>query len=151
MSLAEYKAEHRVITLKGGSFEVKGLSLDAFTTLVRTHLPDLESLFALIDSTLQGKADLNELDIEKLVMTFAEQAPGFSASVITLASGESGEAAIAGARSLPFPVQVNTLIEIVDLTFSEVGGVKKAFESITGLLAKTNPVSTQIPAIPSRK
>lgn len=137
MGLADYQPETRVISLKGGSFSVRGLSLEAFTTLVRQHLPDLEAMWNLGSEVLSGRTELTQDDLTMLAITFAEQAPGFTANVIALASGDTSEKAIEGARSLPFPVQVQTLVSISELTFDEVGGIKKALESVAATLAKT--------------
>lgn len=135
MGLADYQPETRVIQLgKGGSFVVKGLSLTEFTTLIRHHLPDLEAIFDLGVQVTGGKADLTEDDLSRLAIAFAEQAPGFVSNLIALASGETGEKAVKAAGSLPFPLQVKTLVDIAELTFDEVGGIKKALESVAGLL-----------------
>ena len=137
MALADYRPEHRVFSLKGGSFTVKGISLTEFTTLIRHHMPDLEAIFDLGSQVLAGKTELTEDDVTQLAIAFAEQAPALAANVIALASGEEGEKAVSGARALPFPVQVDVIVAIVGLTFDEVGGVKKALGSIAGLLTST--------------
>lgn len=136
MGLADYQPEVRVITLKGGSFTVKGLSLVEVTALIRTHLPDVEALLDLATNVLDGKTDLSEDDIGLLSVTLAEQAPGLVANLIALSSGESDEAAVQNAYKLPFPVQVKVLMDIAELTFNEVGGIKKAMGSVAGLLKK---------------
>lgn len=148
MALADYRPETRAILVGGSSFDVKGLSLTEFTTLVKHHLPDLEAVFDLGSATLKGKADLTESDITKLAMAFADQAPGFVANVIALASGEKGEKAVDAAYTLPFPVQIKALVAISELTFSEVGGVKKAMESVAGLLTKMNLSLPKVPKAP---
>lgn len=137
MALADYQAEHRDFDLKGGSFRVKGLSLNEFTTLIRQHMPDLEAIFDLGAQTMSGKTEVTENDIQHLVIAFAEQAPSLVANVIALAAGEGNEAGIAAAYRLTFPVQVEVLSAICSLTFDEVGGIKKALESVAGLLGNT--------------
>ncbi len=140
MGLADYQPETRVIPVKGGSFEVKGLSLTDFTTLVRYHLPDLEALYALGADVMSGKTELEEGDITSLAVAFCDQAPGFVANLIALAAGEAdNKKAIESAFKLPAPLQVKVLVDIADLTFMEVGGVKKGLESVAGLLKK-NPL-----------
>lgn len=138
MSLADYQPETRVIPFKGGSFDVRGITLNDFTALVRTHMPDLEAVFELGSNVLGGKTELDDNDLTRLAVALCEQVPGLVANVILLASGESGEKANAAARSLPFPTQVRALFEIADITFAEVGGVKNAVESVAGLIKK-NP------------
>lgn len=143
MALADYQPESRVISFNGGSFTVKGLSLNDVTTLIRYHLPDLEAIFALGSDVMGGKTELTEDDLTRLAVAFAEQAPGFVANLIALAAGESNNpAAIDAAYKLSAPLQVQTLVAIADLTFAEVGGVKKGMESVAGLLKKA-PVIPQ--------
>lgn len=131
MPLAGYQPESRVVQLSGGnSFSVRGLSLNDFAVLIRTHLPDLEGVFDLF----QNVETLTAERLEPLAVSVISQAPGFSANVIALAAGE-GDAS--DAERLPFPVQVKALLDIGELTFSEVGGVKKSLEMIAALLKKT--------------
>ena len=140
MSLADYQPETRVIPFKGGSFEVRGITLNDFTSLVRTHMPDLEAIFDLGSNVIGGKVELDDDDLTKLVLALVEQAPGLVANLICLAAGETSEKAVANAAVLPFPTQVKALFEIADVTFSEVGGVKNAVESVAGLIKK-NPMA----------
>lgn len=139
MALADYKADSREFTYKGGSFTVKGLSLTAFTKLVRHHLADVEAVWELIERVMGGSVDLTEEKFTQVIVALLEEAPGFCTNVIVLASGEEGKAAEDAAASLPFPVQLEVLTGISKLTFDEVGGIKKAWEIIAGLL-KTNPL-----------
>ena len=138
MSLADYQPETRVIPFKGGSFAVRGLTLNDFTSLVRTHMPDLEAIFDLGSNVIGGKSDLDDGDLTKLIIAFTEQAPGLVANLICLTAGETDEKAVANASILPFPTQAKALFEIADMTFAEVGGIKNAVESVAGLLKK-NP------------
>lgn len=129
--LSDFQVETRKFDLKGGSFEVGGLSLESFAVLVRTHLADLEALFDLF----QNVETLAGADIQKLAIAVAEEAPGFVANVIALASGEPHAAP--QAQKLPFPVQVDALVAIGDLTFGEVGGVKKFLPTVARLIGAT--------------
>lgn len=126
--LADLQFEGREYDVKGGSFRVEGLSFESFAVLVRTHLSDLEALFALFADveTMTGE------DVEKLALATIEQAPGFAANVIALAAGEP--TAAPAAAKMPFPLQVQVLVDIAELTFSEVGGVKKFLPTVLRLL-----------------
>lgn len=146
MSLADYQPERRVIPIGKTSFTVTGLSLGHITSLVRTHLDDLDALYEIGSSVIGGKADVSEQDLTKIAVAVAEQAPGFVANLIALAAGEYNGPAINNAHSLPFPTQVKTLIEIAELTFAEVGGVKKGLELVAELLKK-NQLESQ-PTLP---
>lgn len=133
MGLAGYQPEVREFPLQGGrhTFSVRGLSLSDLAVLIRTHLPDLEGLFEVF----QKGGGLDDVDVLSLATSLAAEAPGFTANVIALAAGEVD--ATNSAAALPFPVQVEALVAIGDLTFKEVGGVKKSLEMVTTLLMKT--------------
>lgn len=143
MSLADYQPEQRVIPIGKTSFAVTGLSLGHVTSLVRTHLDDLDALYDIGSNVITNKADVTEQDLTKIAVAVAEQAPGFVANLIALAAGEYNAAAINNAHSLPFPTQVKALVEIAELTFAEVGGVKKGLGLVAGLLKKTQAESQQ--------
>lgn len=132
MGLASFTPESHEFVFKGGSFRVEGLSLEALATLVQHHLSDLEALFDLF----QHFDKVENQDFTPLVVSLIQQAPGFCANVIALASGEP-DAAPQAAR-LAFPLQIEVLLKIGDLTFTEVGGPKKSMEMIAALLKKND-------------
>lgn len=140
MALSNYTPESRVVQLKGGSFTIEGLSLEHVSVLVREHLPDLEALFNLF----QQSEAVTDADFTKIAMSVVSQAPGFAANVIALASSEPNAAP--QAAKLPFPVQVDLIVQIGDLTFSEVGGVKKSVELVVALLQRNKPMLTKMTA-----
>lgn len=132
MPLAGYQPEHRTVALSNGnSFDVRGLSLNDVAVLIRTHFPDLDALFDLFE----GVENMEAEQMKGLALTLLTNAPGFVANVIALAAGE-GDAS--DAERLPAPVQLQALFDIGELTFSEVGGVKKSLETITALLTQTD-------------
>ncbi len=131
MPLAGYKPATREVPLAGGnSFHVRGLSLNDISVLVREHFPDLDALAGLFD----GFDTLTVDQFEPLALSLVSQAPGFVANAIAVAAGEG---TAADAEQLPGPTQVKALLEIGDLTFIDVGGPKKAWEMIAGLLTRT--------------
>lgn len=133
MPLADYTPETRAIPLASGkSFNVSGLSLSHLEILVRTHLPDIKELFSLFESGGNFDAD----GIKALCLTLATRAPGFVANVIALAAGETD--ATDKAARLPFPTQLLALTEIFEITFTEVGGIKKFMETVAALLSGMN-------------
>lgn len=132
MKLAEYKAASREVQVGEGSFHVKGLSLDDLSVLVSHHLEDLEALFDVFENAEK----LGGADWQKIAAGVIAQAPGFAANVIALGAGETDTEAVRGARALPFPVQLEAFVAIGDLTFTEVGSVKKFLETVAGLLGR---------------
>jgi len=124
MPLADYQPERVKIDYKGRPLaEVRGLNLEDISVLVRSHLTELQVLYARFQNTA--------LDTEALIQIISE-APGIAARVIALASDEPE--GVAAARKFSLPLQVKMLAEIVRLTFEDVGG-PKAFVALVGQLA----------------
>jgi hypothetical protein len=139
MGLSNYKApSHEVVLKDGSAFEVRGLSLSDVSLLIQQHLPDIEALFDLLTNTDKITGD----DLRPLAGSLVAQAPGFAANVIALAAGEPDAANTAA--TLPFPIQVEVITKIGDLTFAEVGGVKKALGSIVPLLASNKAMLAKV-------
>lgn len=138
MSLASYTPETRAVPLGSDkSFVVSGLSLAHVEILIRTHLADIEALFDLFT---QGGGNFEPEDLKRLSISLATNAPGFVANLIALAANETD--ATENAARLPFPIQLQALSEIMELTFTEVGGVKKFMEAVASLLGS---VSGKVP------
>lgn len=134
MGLAGYQPEQRKVALAGDNFFiVKGLSLEDISVLVREYYDDLDTLLQIIDVSNDVKS------WKPVVLSLVSQAPGFVSTVIALASVEdaSPEERLAGAKRLSAPTQIQALLDIGELTFTEVGGVGKALELVAGLLKKT--------------
>ena len=131
MPLAGYQPARREISFGAESFHVKGLALTEISVLVREHFPDLDAVFDLFQSGLQG---MDAQQFQSMALMVVSQAPGLAANIIALAAGEG---TAEDAAQLPAPVQIKALVEIGDLTFKDVGGPKKAMELITALLRKT--------------
>lgn len=132
MSLAQYQPPSRDVPLGDTTLHLEGLSLEHVAILVREHLPDLEALFEVF--TNAGVKDAE--DFKKVAFALVTQAPGFAANLIALSAGEPDAAE--NAMRIPAPTQVDLILAIGDLTFVEVGGVKKALGTIAGLLSAMN-------------
>lgn len=144
MALSDYTPECRQVMYQGKPlFTVEGLSLETLAVLVKTHLPDLEAVF---DIVLKGEKDTETFtdQLSRVSTGLALSAPGLVANIIAVSSGEElTEDLIRVAGRLPFPVQVQALMDIGALTFDEAGGVKKSIESLMILLVRlrTKPLS----------
>ena len=140
MSLTGYQPETRDIQIGGGeSFQVKGLSLVPIAVLVREHFPDLDAIFDLF----QSADNLEPEKFQPIALSVISQAPGLAANVIALAAGEGSAQ---DAERLPLHAQLAALLAIGELTFSEVGSVKKTVETIATLLKNLrnqNPTPSQ--------
>lgn len=131
MALRAYTPERREVKAEGQVLgEVRGLSLEAIGVLVREHMPDLEAIVDLFDQKDGAKA-LGAQDWMTLALPLVTQAPGLVANVIALA-GEEPQAA-PDVMGWPASAQLSALVNIFQLTFSEIGEVKKAWEIVAAL------------------
>ena len=130
MALSDYKPEERVISLGETSFRVNVVSLQELAPLLRVHLPDLERLFEIFENL----AEQDKQDIPVIAGRLISQAPGFAANLIAICAGEPDQATTA--QSLSFVTQVQAVAAIAELTFMEVGGVKKGIEVLANLITK---------------
>lgn len=119
MALADYTPERYTVEWRGRVLvEVRGLSLEDVTVLVRQHLPELKELYARFQG--DPKKLLPEgLDAERIALNCITEAPTLAARIICLASDERDMDA---ARRLTMPLQMKILIEVIRLTFEDVGG-----------------------------
>lgn len=130
MSLADYQPSRATVEFRGGSLNVRGLSLDDVTHLIRHHLDDLDQIIAMYGDGVDTQ--MASVATAQYALKLVREAPGLVANVIALASDEPDHAE--KARMLPLPVQVDVLKEVGRLTFEEAGGLKKFVESLTTLL-----------------
>lgn len=136
MALADYTPVRAPVEFKGGSFDVRGLSLEDVSVLMRSHLPDVE---AIIDLMAKGNAG-GEFDVTSVMehaITIVKEAPGLAANLIALAADDPDN--VDKARSMPLPLQVRAIEKICEVTFEEAGGPKKFFESLVRLLSSLRP------------
>lgn len=136
MSLQDFNVVREVVPFQGGSLDVRGLSLNDITFLVRDYLDELNTLFSLYE-----KEETRETATAQAV-TFAirivQETPRLVAQLIVLA-GDADQSLISKAETLPLPVQIEALRRIIELTFEEAGGAKKFIDSLVGMIASLRP------------
>lgn len=141
MSLLDYKPERVEVKFKGGSFFVKGLSLEDLSILIKTHLPDLDGILATVGGVIASSNAGGEIDgtaSKSIAIKLAKDMPGLTANLIALAAGEGNDKGVQLARSMSFPLQIDILMAVGRLTFEEAGGVKKFMETLASLLGLLN-------------
>lgn len=136
MPLAGYQPETRTVKTGKTSFEVRGISLNDVAVLIREHFPDLDAVSELFTDF----GSVSTADMQPLVVAVVSQMPGLAANVIALSAGE-GDAS--DAERLPASVQMQALLDIGELTFTDVGGVGKAWETVAALL-RNKEVTTKL-------
>lgn len=137
MTLAAFKISTRPVSFKGGSFELRGLSLNDISVLMRDYLDDINALFKLYDANApQGVA---MVESAKFAIGFARDSPLLVASMIASCAGEPE--AVDVAVRLPFDTTVECLQAIIELTFEEAGGAKKFFDKVMNLVTRIRPAA----------
>lgn len=128
-----------VVAFKGGSFIVRGLNLEAVSHIIRLHGPRMTSLFEQFKlhavTALSGGEDPDALNLANYITPLLQEAPDIAAHVVALAAGEANPSI---AMRLPFPVQVDALEKVLNLTFDEEGGPGKLLETVIRLAQGAN-------------
>lgn len=139
MSLSDYEPAREQVDFKGGSLQVRGLSLDDIAKIMQGYSADLEGM---IDIYVRGvNNDASTAAMAQYAIALVKDAPGLVAFLIANACDEPDS--VPQARLLPMAVQVDALKKIGKLTFEEAGGPKKFFESLSGLLKMVAPTLTK--------
>lgn len=138
MGLKNLKFPEATIEFSGGDFAVRGLSLNDISWLVQRHGQKLNNLFTQFQ---QSADELDTATVAAFALPLLQSAPEIAAELIACATGDAEDAEMAA--QLPFPVQLDALEKLVELTFSAGGGPKKLVEIVvrlaqgtTGLLAE---------------
>lgn len=145
MALADYQPERFQVSYKGKPLaKVRGLSSRDLSVLVRANLPELMMLY---DRYSGEGATVNDfMTSQSFLVRFLSEAPQIAVQLICMAADEGeSEEAMSAVALMSMPLQVQILIEIVRMTFEDVGG-PKAFAAMVRLTmetAKTNIAADQ--------
>lgn len=137
MSLASYEPLIQKIEFKNGEFSVRGLSAEDITALIQAHFTDIDQIFDTWTKHTQNVFTTDAL--QDFSMKIVRDVPILSAKIIAMAAGEIDM--VDKVRMLPFPIQLEAFLTILQLTFEEVGGVGKFFERLGPTLRKLLPSS----------
>lgn len=134
--LSTYTPATETVALPGGGdFAVRGLSLEDFTILLRSHYDTLEQLFdqylteAALEQVDKDATDgaLGLGDMKGILMEALSKAPALVGDVIARAADEPENGH--RARLLPIGTQIEAVQKIVTLTLEAEGGMEKLFET----------------------
>lgn len=140
MLLADFHPQREQVSFRSGSLSVRGLALDDVALLIRENLSDLDTLLKLYADEEGSQAAITAT--AQYAVAMIRESPALVGRVIALACDEPNSED--HARKLPIPVQVELIKKIIELTFSEAGGAKKFFESLTNLLTVVRPADKQL-------
>lgn len=130
--LVDYKPACREFSLNDDTckFSIKGLSFGALSTLINHHLEDIEAIYKIVS----GSIDPSGADFKSIAKSLICEAPGLAANIVALAADEPTSASVV--EQMPFPLQVELLVAVGELTFTEVGGIKKFLDLMNCLIPK---------------
>lgn len=141
MALADFTPERAKIVYRGKVLaEVRGLCLEDVSVLIRSHLDDIQRLYALVQDG--GNADvLSRMATDGFLLKLVTDAPTLAGTILALASDEPGSED--AARRLPLPVQLRVLGEVMRLTFEDVGGPKAFVALVMQMVRKQLPAEAE--------
>ncbi len=140
MSLTAFEPKTEMVELPGGgSFAVRGLSLEDFTVLLRAHYEPISTLFdRYVAESAAEAVDQKETggvmglgDVRGVVLEALEHAPGLIGDVIARAAEETENPH--RARLLPMGVQIDAIEKVIRLTLEAEGGLEKLVETVSRL------------------
>jgi hypothetical protein len=137
MAISDFQLPtEEVLFPNGGSFAVRGLSLQDITLLLGQHGSSMESFF----DQYNGNKDQSAMDIG---MNLVGKAPSLVAQIIASAADEPDMAT----KIIRFPivVQQDALEKIARLTFDASGGPGKFVEAVMGLVQGTTNLMSKLP------
>jgi hypothetical protein len=120
MPLSAYTPERRKLKFKRVEFQVRGITTEDVTLILSRRLGDVQQAALLFHKARTDVLTRNSLDafVTRLCMDF----PWLVAEVISVAADEPDT--IEQAKTLPMPIQIAALLDIMTLTFEEAGGLK---------------------------
>lgn len=139
----------REIKLPGGkrSFTVRGLALTDISNIIRARSNDIEAFYVKFSEGMgmgdaAGDPKYASVMATKFGSSLLTSAPDLAADIIAYASDEPTLAHTV--RKLPFPVQIEALEAIGELTFTEEDSLKKAVATVVKFMAGTTDLLSGI-------
>jgi len=152
MGLLDLKVPRSQVQAPGGSFAVRGLSLEDLVNLHHRYTAEFGGVFDQFRTW--ATTETGELPpLEQFVAKLLYQAPVLAAQVIAIACDEDSDEGLAVARRLPPLVQAEALQQIGRLTFRSEEDVKKMLtlvvaqvRALVDALVRTNEFLPTSPA-----
>lgn len=120
----------------GGSFTVRGLSIQDITLLLAQHGPAMETFF----DQYNGQKEKSAMEMG---MSVVGKAPALVAQIIASAADEADM--VDKVMRFPLTMQQDALEKIARLTFDASGGPGKFIEAVMALVQGTTNLMTKLP------
>lgn len=141
MGLLNYAPARTEIPLgAGNSMKVRGINTQDVQILVhgyKAELIELVGLYSAIGDDVFGNSNL-----QNAVFAMVTNMPNLVADIIVLTSDEPGS--YEQARTLPFPVSVDAMSTIIDLTFRDTGGPGNFLATLQSILLRLLPAAVAV-------
>jgi hypothetical protein len=142
MGLRDLQIPTETITVKGGSFTVRGLSFADLITLANAYGPEMALAFGRI--TAARETPLTEEDVKTIIRDLVPQFPALVGKAIALASDDTSAEAAEIASRLNFQQQTRALEAMFNLTFTSEAELKNFAESIIRMLTGAAGLMQQV-------
>jgi hypothetical protein len=150
VSLSKFKPRSETILAGDDPVTIYGLTVSDVSTLVFAYGDQCKQAYAIF----QAASDAPDMTarVNRTLIEVANLVPDFTAAVICLAAREPD--AMDQAKSLPFTVQIDALVKIVELTLGSEGGlgnflavVQRAASMVTQAAKPGAPQNSLLPTV----
>ena len=139
MSLKNYRTPKQSISLPDGTaFNVRGLTFHDLGALLENHREEF-----LAAGSVLAKQDAENMG--SLATLLAQTVPGLAAVVIAHAADEPDASEMVS--TLPLPVQLEALLAIGKLTFTDEGAVPKFLAGLGAMLRAGTSAAKMAPSV----
>lgn len=144
MPLREYIPKTETVSFPGGSFNVRAISLPDVAIIVDVH----EYAISLIADKIRNRKEMFESGDEAMVheavvelaSELVREAPVLVANLIAICADERDS--MEQASKLPITVQIEAMMKIVGLTFTDLAAIKKLAADVMKLVRGMIPTAT---------
>ena len=143
MALRDLSLPTTQITVSGGSFAVRGLSFADITQIAQDHGAEAAMVFGEVTGQYES-GTLSQDGLRGLISRTAPRFVDLTAAVISLAADDYSPEAIAMAKRLPVPAQVEAVEAIFLHTFTSESEVKKFAERIIRMMSGVSSTLRQV-------
>jgi hypothetical protein len=134
MSLRDYVIASKTIPLRGDNkLSIRGLGFDDIQHLLVNRHGLIGTALKLFGDTGIDADHADEEQVRSFASSLLMELPELVAEVIALAADEPDLAD--KAKRLPAPVQLDALLSVYELTFSEPDSVKNFFDRLSDLMS----------------
>lgn len=143
MPISDYKPQIASIEFPGGSFEVRGISLDDMAAVIDVHSTAVDLIREkMLQHQIVSPDQITPELAADVVVSVIRECPSLAAQVISLAADEREAYGIV--MKMPITLQMQALRAIGELTFRDLATAKKFVADVRSLIGAILPSPSQI-------